>query len=80
MGTILRLETEVGFCCAQVSLKMSFLDLFGLRMDFKSTPRPSASFMWTLFLKQWCRKENRLFQRRPMIFMQDLKTTGKERD
>ena len=48
-GTELHFESdtskvEVGYWCGLVLLKMSWLDLVGLEMNSKSTPKPSASF------------------------------------
>ena len=48
-GTELHLESdaskvEVGYWYGLVLLKISWLDLFELKMDSKSTPKPSASF------------------------------------
>jgi len=37
-------KVEVGYRYGLILLKMSWLDLFGLKMDSKSTPKPTASF------------------------------------
>lgn len=37
-------KVEVGYWYGLVLLKMSWLDLFGLKMGSKSTPKPTASF------------------------------------
>ena len=63
MGTELHFDSdaskvEVGYWYGLVFLKMSYLDLFGLKMASKSTPKPTA------------RKKSASFKK-TMMFMQD---------